>query len=137
MQAFPEMDAAIMCAAVADFRPATVADKKIKREGDDLVLTLKPNHDIAAALGIMKKEGQKLVGFALETDHEMQNADKKLAKKNLDMIVLNSLRNEGTCFRSDDNQIVIISKSGSEAFPKASKKVLAIDIVEALSKLMK
>ncbi|MCR4773813.1 MAG: bifunctional phosphopantothenoylcysteine decarboxylase/phosphopantothenate--cysteine ligase CoaBC [Prevotella sp.] len=137
MQAFPEMDAAIMCAAVADFRPATVADKKIKREGDDLVLTLKPNHDIAAALGSMKKEGQKLVGFALETDHEMQNADKKLAKKNLDMIVLNSLRNEGTCFRSDDNQIVIISKSGSEAFPKASKKVLAIDIVEALSKLMK
>ena len=112
VEAFPKSDAAILCAAVADFRPAEVAEQKIKRVGDDLDIHLVPNPDIAAQLGQMKREGQVLVGFALETNDEQQNAEKKLAKKNLDFIVLNSLRNEGTCFRSDENQIAIISSSG-------------------------
>lgn len=94
-KAFPEQDAAILCAAVADFRPETVAEQKIKRQGDDLVIRLKPNPDIAAQLGKMKRQ-QVLVGFALETNDEQVNAQKKLDKKNLDFIVLNSLRNEGT-----------------------------------------
>lgn len=92
-KAFPEQDAAILCAAVADFRPETVAEQKIKRQGDDLVIRLKPNPDIAAQLGQMKRQ-QVLVGFALETNDEQTNAQKKLDKKNLDFIVLNSLRNE-------------------------------------------
>ena len=103
--AFKESDAAILCAAVADFRPATQATQKIKREKDDLVLRLEPTHDIAAALGKMKTEKQVLVGFALETNDEEVNAKKKLEKKNLDFIVLNSLQNKGTCFQSDENQI--------------------------------
>ena len=102
---FTESDAAILCAAVADYRPAEVADKKIKRnDGEEMVLRLKPNPDIAAELGRMKRQGQLLVGFALETDDEEMNAEKKLRKKNLDFIVLNSLRNEGTCFRSDETK---------------------------------
>ena len=100
-EAFKGSDAAILCAAVADFRPATQATQKIKREKDDLVLRLEPTHDIAAALGKMKTEKQVLVGFALETNNEESNAKKKLEKKNLDFIVLNSLQNKGTCFQSD------------------------------------
>ena len=106
---FPQCDAAILCAAVADFRPEQAAQQKIKREGDELMLRLVPNPDIAAALGPHERDGQVLVGFALETNDEEANAQKKLQKKNLDFIVLNSLRNEGTCFQSDENQISIIS----------------------------
>ena len=109
---FANMDAAILCAAVADFRPENVATEKIKREKDDLVIRLKPTHDIAAQLGQMKKQGQLLVGFALETNDEEANAQKKLQKKNLDFIVLNSLQRKGTCFQSDDNQISILSANG-------------------------
>ena len=129
---FPSCDAAIMCAAVADFRPEHVADKKIKREKDDLVLRLAPTHDIAAQLGRMKTNRQILVGFALETNDEDNNAKSKLQRKNLDFIVLNSLRNEGTCFRSDDNQIKIISHNGEKVFPKKKKEDVAADIVEEL-----
>ena len=86
---FTGCDAAILCAAVADFRPAVVADRKIKREKDDLVLTLAPTHDIAAALGQMKQSGQRIVAFALETNDEEANAEKKRRKKNADFIVLN------------------------------------------------
>ena len=107
-QAFEDSDAAILCAAVADFRPSDVADKKIKREKDDLKLTLVPTHDIAAALGKMKQEHQRIVAFALETNDEETNAEKKRKKKNADFIVLNSTRNPGTTFRTDDNQITII-----------------------------
>ena len=103
---FPHADAAILCAAVADFKPAITADSKIKREKDDLIIQLTPTKDIAAELGKMKKDNQVMVGFALETDNEQANAQSKLQRKNLDFIVLNSLRNEGTCFRTDDNQIV-------------------------------
>ena len=134
VEAFPKSDAAILCAAVADFRPAEVAEQKIKRVGDDLDIHLVPNPDIAAQLGQMKREGQVLVGFALETNDEQQNAEKKLAKKNLDFIVLNSLRNEGTCFRSDENQIAIISSSGRVDYEKKSKKQVAADIIVELSK---
>jgi phosphopantothenoylcysteine decarboxylase/phosphopantothenate--cysteine ligase len=95
-----------------------------------------PNPDIAAELGRMKTDRQLLVGFALETNDEQQNAEKKLAKKNLDFIVLNSLRNEGTCFRSDDNKIAIISRQGRRDFAKKDKTLVAKDIVNELSTLL-
>ena len=131
-EAFKGSDAAILCAAVADFRPATQATQKIKREKDDLVLRLEPTHDIAAALGKMKTEKQVLVGFALETNDEESNAKKKLEKKNLDFIVLNSLQNKGTCFQSDENQISIISKEGQRDYEKKAKQEVARDIVEEI-----
>ena len=131
-EAFPLQDAAILCAAVADFRPEQTATRKIKRQGDELVIHLKPTHDIAAALGRMKQH-QVLVGFALETDDEQANAQKKLEKKNLDFIVLNSLRNTGTCFQSDQNQISIISPDGQQDYPKKDKPAVARDIVNHLA----
>ena len=137
VEAFAESDAAILCAAVADFRPEHTEDKKIKREKDDLVLRLMPTHDIAAELGRRKKSGQKLVGFALETNDEENNACLKLEKKNLDFIVLNSLRNEGTCFQSDENQIKIISRDGCKDFPKKKKDEVAEDIVKELCVLIR
>lgn len=132
---FASCDAAILCAAVADFKPASVAAGKIKRGADDLVVRLSPTHDIAAELGRVKKPGQRLVGFALETDNEEANALGKLRRKNLDFIVLNSLRNDGTCFRSDDNQISIISQDGRADFPKKPKADVACDIVSYLAGL--
>ena len=135
--AFKESDAAILCAAVADFRPATQATQKIKREKDDLVLRLEPTHDIAAALGKMKTGEQVLVGFALETNDEEVNAKKKLETKNLDFIVLNSLQNKGTCFQSDENQISIISKEGQRDYEKKSKQAVARDIVDEIEKRVK
>ena len=135
-KAFPACDAAILCAAVADFRPATVADTKIKREGDDLVIRLKPTHDIAAALGQMKREGQRIVAFALETNDEETNAQRKLEKKNADFIVLNSTRIPGTTFRSDDNQITIISRNGKKTYPKKSKTEVAKDIIDELCAIL-
>ena len=129
---FPDTDAAILCAAVADFRPAEVAEQKIKRVGQTMDIHLVPNPDIAASLGQMKKEKQVLVGFALETNDEEQNAQHKLEKKNLDFIVLNSLRNEGTCFRSDENQISIISRDGQTDYDKKPKREVAADIIDEL-----
>lgn len=134
--AFPACDAAILCAAVADFRPETVAGSKIKRGDDGLVIRMAPTRDIAAEIGRMKKEGQRIVGFALETDNEESNAGLKLRKKNLDFIVLNSLRNEGTCFRTDENQISIISEAGKKDFPKKDKRDVAADIVTELAGIM-
>ena len=139
-EAFPQMDAAILCAAVADFRPEQQASQKIKREKDSdnssegLTLRLVPNPDIAAALGKMKKQNQLLVGFALETNDEEANAQKKLEKKNLDFIVLNSLRREGTCFQSDDNQISIISREGQKDYEKKPKQAVASDIIDELER---
>ena len=154
VEAFKTADAAILCAAVADFRPAEVAEQKIKREtppegnvqssmfnvqssmfnvqSSTFNLQLIPNPDIAAELGRMKRDGQLLVGFALETNDEQQNAEKKLEKKNLDFIVLNSLRNEGTCFRSDENQIAIIDREGRKDYAKKPKSEVARDIVDEL-----
>ena len=136
VKAFPQMDAAILCAAVADFRPAEVASEKSKRVGQTMDIHLVPNPDIAAALGKMKTEKQVMVGFALETNDEEQNAQHKLEKKNLDFIVLNSLRNEGTCFKSDENQISIISREGQKDYDKKPKSEVARDIVDELSRLV-
>ena len=136
-EAFKGSDAAILCAAVADFRPATQATQKIKREKDDLVLRLEPTHDIAAALGKMKTEKQVMVGFALETNDEESNAKKKLEKKNLDFIVLNSLRHEGTCFQSDENQISIISHEGQRDYEKKTKQEVAKDIISEMERFLK
>ena len=134
VEAFPQADAAILCAAVADFRPSEVADQKIKRVGDALDIHLVPNPDIAAELGRMKRDDQVMVGFALETNDELTNAEKKLQKKNLDAIVLNSLRNKGTCFKSDENQVSIISHEGRQDYPKKSKTEVARDIVDELAR---
>lgn len=135
-QAFPQQDAAILCAAVADFRPEHATDQKIKRGKDDLVIRLKPTYDIAAELGHMKSEHQVLVGFALETNNEEANAQRKLEKKNLDFIVLNSLQNKGTCFQSDENQISIISRDGQQDFERKPKQDVASDIVDKLATLL-
>lgn len=133
---FADADVAILAAAVADFRPALVADRKIKRGKDDMVITLCPTHDIAAALGASKKAGQTLLAFALETNDEEANAMRKLEKKNADFVVLNSLRNEGTCFRTDQNQIEIVSRDGKTSYEKKSKADTASDIVDYLEKVV-
>lgn len=132
LREFADADAAILCAAVADFTPEEVADHKIKREHDDLMLRLKPTHDIAAALGQRKQAHQCLVGFALETDHEAEHAQNKLRRKNLNFIVLNSLRDAGAGFRHDTNKITILDAEGSTAYPLKSKKEVAADIVDRL-----
>ena len=134
--AFPQQDAAILCAAVADFRPEHVADQKIKRVGQTMDVHLVPNPDIAAELGRMKRKGQVLVGFALETNDEEANAQHKLEKKNLDFIVLNSLKNKGTCFRSDDNQISMISRTGQQDYERKPKNEVASDIIDQLARLL-
>lgn len=133
---YGQCDAAILCAAVADFRPETIADKKIKREKEDLVIRLKPTHDIAAELGKMKRKDQRLIGFALETNDEQANAQDKLKRKNFDFIVLNSMRNEGTCFQSDENKISIISPQGQKDYERKPKSEVASDIVLELARIM-
>jgi phosphopantothenoylcysteine decarboxylase/phosphopantothenate--cysteine ligase len=131
-QAFADAHAGILCAAVADFTPECPANQKIKREKDDLVLRLKPTQDIAASLGASKKEGQVLVGFALETHDEATNAHGKLERKNFDFIVLNSLNDQGAGFRVDTNKITIIDKESETHFPLKSKKEVATDIIDRL-----
>lgn len=136
MTEFQQVDAAILCAAVADFSPKDVATEKIKRKGEDFVLSLKPNKDIAASLGQIKTAKQRLVGFALETDNEQSNAQSKLTKKNFDFIVLNSLRNKGTCFGTDENKISIISPSGEQQYEQKPKRLVAIDIIDRLQSIL-
>ena len=133
---FPNCDAAILCAAVADFRPEEIAEQKIKREGDDLLLKLKPTQDIAAAIGGIKGEEQRIVAFALETNEEESNAQRKLEKKNADFIVLNSTRIPGTTFQADDNQITIINKKGKKTYAKKPKTEVARDIVDELVSIL-
>ncbi|WP_337636700.1 bifunctional phosphopantothenoylcysteine decarboxylase/phosphopantothenate--cysteine ligase CoaBC [Hallella sp.] len=135
-EAFANEDAAILCAAVADFKPAQVNDVKIKRKGDGLHIDLVPTQDIAATLGKMKTERQRIVAFALETNNEEKNAEEKRRKKNADFIVLNSTRIPGTTFRSDDNQITIISAEGRTNYPKKSKDKVAADIIDQLQRLL-
>ena len=139
MTAFPEADAGILCAAVADYRPEIQADEKIKRESKgEMMLHLVPNKDIAASLGAIKQEGQVLVGFALETNNEATNAESKLKRKNLDFIVLNSLRDAGAGFRCDTNKISIIDRQGeTTGYPLKSKQGVAVDIVNKLATLLK
>lgn len=130
---FPAVDVAIMCAAVADYAPAHPADSKIKREHQEVpVIELVKNPDIAATLGAAKKPGQQLVGFALETDHEFDNALEKLARKNLDMIVLNSMRDRGAGFGTDTNKVTIFTRESRKEYPLKSKREVAADIVDAI-----
>lgn len=135
-EAFPTTDIAILCAAVADYRPAETAEKKIKREKtEEMQLSLVQNPDIAASLGKIKKAGQKLIGFALETDNAIHHGADKLARKNLDMIVVNSLQDKGAGFGTDTNKITILTynedKSGVEelSFELKSKQAVAADIL--------
>ena len=132
---FAHCDAAILCAAVADFTPAVKADQKLKREGDGLTLHLQPTTDIAAALGQAKRQGQKLVGFALETNDELDHARAKLKKKNLDFIVLNSLRDKGAGFAFDTNKITILSADDCVEFSLKPKTEVARDITDRLCAL--
>jgi phosphopantothenoylcysteine decarboxylase/phosphopantothenate--cysteine ligase len=130
---FANTDAAILCAAVADYTPEKTSSHKIKREKETFSLALKPTADIAAALGQQKKKNQLLVGFALETDNELANAKKKLHAKNLDMIVLNSLNDEGAGFGGDTNKITIIKKNGTvKSYPLQTKQQAAEIIIENL-----
>lgn len=129
---FPDTDAAVLAAAVADFKPEQQSDRKIKHDKGNMTLHLKTTTDIAASLGKLKTERQCLIAFALETDNEEQNAMHKLKSKNADFIVLNSMRNKGTCFQSDDNQITIIGIDRKKQFPRKSKKEAAGDIVDEM-----
>ena len=133
---FPEVDAAILCAAVADYTPVHVAGEKIKREQTgDMTLSLKATRDIAAALAKQKAglcERKVLVGFALETQNEQQNAKDKLERKHLDFIVLNSLKDKGAGFRCDTNKITIIDAEGQTEYPLKPKTEVAGDIVDRL-----
>lgn len=136
MSHYPTSDAGILCAAVADFTPECVADKKIKREKNDLTLNLRPTHDIAAALGKIKTDSQRLVGFALETNNETAHAQDKLKRKNFDFIVLNSLNDKGAGFRCDTNKITIIDSSKAEEYPLKTKKEVAADIIDKLDSIL-
>lgn len=137
VDAYDRVDAAIMCAAVADYAPETVSDVKLKRSGDERVLRLKPNPDIAAELGRRKRPGQCLVGFALETNDEESNARLKMEKKNLDFIVLNSLRDAGAGFRCDTNKVTVIGREGEPVeIPCKLKTEVAADIVDILARYL-
>ncbi len=133
MNIFPEMDGAILVAAVSDYRPKTAARTKIKRTSKNLTLELEANPDIAADLGKIKKENQFLVGFALETDNGIENAREKMFRKNFDFIILNSLRDQGAGFSTDSNKITILEKDNRiSEFPLKSKQEVAEDIVAYL-----
>ena len=134
MAHFPRCDVAILSAAVADYTPETVAEEKIKREKQgEMTLHLKPTHDIAAAIGAIKRPDQLLVGFALETHDATHHAQEKLTRKRLDFIVLNSLADAGAGFRCDTNKITLIDANGEKAFPLKSKAEVARDIVDEIA----
>jgi phosphopantothenoylcysteine decarboxylase / phosphopantothenate---cysteine ligase len=130
---FPAMDIAVLAAAVADYKPAVVATQKIKKNGESLTLELTKTPDIAASLGKLKHNGQVIVGFALETEHEQSNAIKKLESKNFDLIVLNSLNDKGAGFGHDTNKVSIIDRNQTvRSFELKDKKNVARDIVSAI-----
>ncbi|MFT4062273.1 MAG: bifunctional phosphopantothenoylcysteine decarboxylase/phosphopantothenate--cysteine ligase CoaBC [Edaphocola sp.] len=138
-ESFPAMDVAVMTAAVADYRPETIATEKIKKTHDDaLQLTLVKNPDILASLGHSKKDKQLVVGFALETNDETANAQKKLIAKNADMIVLNSLNDEGAGFGHDTNKVSLFYKDGTiKELERAQKTEIAESIVDCILTIMK
>jgi phosphopantothenoylcysteine decarboxylase/phosphopantothenate--cysteine ligase len=136
VEAWREADGAVMCAAVADYTPAVVADKKLKKSDDDLRIELVRTKDIAAELG-KNKEGRTLVGFALETDNEEANAEGKLERKNFDFVVLNSLRDKGAGFAGDTNKVTLIDRNGREEHPLMSKREVAAVIVDKIERLNK
>lgn len=139
IKAFSDADAALLCAAVADYRPEHIENQKIKRETkEDITLRLVPNKDIAATLGEMKRSNQVLGGFALETKDGITHAKGKLERKNLDFIVLNSLEDSGAGFQHDTNKVTIIDKQGGVTdYPLKSKQAVAMDIVNKLVELLK
>jgi phosphopantothenoylcysteine decarboxylase / phosphopantothenate---cysteine ligase len=135
---FPGCDIAILSAAVADFTPVTVEKGKMKKTGKDITLKLKPTTDIAFELGRLKKQSQLLAGFALETDNEISNAKEKLKRKRLDIIVLNSLRDEGSGFGYETNRITIIDKYNNiDKFELKSKEEAARDILDKIVSMIK
>jgi phosphopantothenoylcysteine decarboxylase/phosphopantothenate--cysteine ligase len=138
MAALPDADAVILCAAVADYRVENVADKKIKREKDETpVIRLTPNPDIARAVGQVKRPDQVTVGFALETDNEQVNAQGKLERKNLNFIVMNSLRDKDAGFQVDTNRVTIFTDKGETIEGECkSKRAVAHDIVDVLHKYL-
>ncbi|MBR6814566.1 MAG: bifunctional phosphopantothenoylcysteine decarboxylase/phosphopantothenate--cysteine ligase CoaBC [Alistipes sp.] len=136
VERFSKMDGAVMCAAVADYTPQVVAQDKIKKNDDDMSIALKRTRDIAAHLGQHKREGQVLVGFAMETENEEQNATGKLAKKNLDFIVMNSLRKEGAGFRGDTNIVSLIDSHEKVDLPLMSKADVAERIVDKIESFL-
>ena len=133
---FAKADIGIFAAAVADYRPESRADSKIKREGvEDMSIKLVKNPDIAATLAAKKRDGQQFIGFALETDHAHENAAAKLKKKNLDAVVLNSLQDKGAGFGTDTNKITILCADGSEkTYPLKSKREVARDIIDFIGR---
>ena len=134
---FADSDITVMCAAVADYRPKVVASQKIKKQADDLTLELEKTTDILATLGREKKAGQILVGFALETNDEENYAKGKLEKKNLDLVVLNSLNDKGAGFKSDTNKITIFNKALERTvFEMKSKTDVAKDICAAILRII-
>jgi phosphopantothenoylcysteine decarboxylase/phosphopantothenate--cysteine ligase len=138
LQEYPKADVGILCAAVADFTPDTIANKKIKRESDNtLTLQLKPTTDIATCLGKIKRPEQHLIGFALETNDELQNARDKLRRKNFDFIVLNSLNDKGAGFRYDTNKISIIDNERKIDYHLKQKTEVAKDITNRIVKELK
>ena len=137
IQEFANADITVMSAAVADYRPKSVAKEKIKKSDTDLILELEKTTDILSTLGHQKSKGQLLIGFALETTNEIENAKKKLAKKNLDLIVLNSLQDKGAGFAGDQNKITILTQQGEQIhFELKSKTEVATDICEEILKLI-
>ncbi len=133
---FPAADITVMAAAVADYRPKTQSDKKIKKKGDDLTLELERTTDILKSLGEQKRPHQVLVGFALETNNELENAQMKLRKKNLDLIILNSLRDKGAGFKHNTNKITIIDKHNNiRKFELKAKEEVALDIIDAIEQI--
>ena len=137
---FPNCDLAVMCAAVADYTVDHPAQNKIKREGHDVPeIPLVKNPDIARTLGQTKRPDQKIVGFALETDHEATNAIEKMERKNLDMIVLNSLRDKGAGFATDTNKVTVFTRNDVNAreFPLKSKREVASDLADIIETFFK
>ena len=135
MERFAASDGAVMCAAVADYTPATVAEQKLKKGDGDMRIELRRTKDIAATLGA-EKGGRVLVGFAMETENEQQNAKGKLERKNFDFIVLNSLRTEGAGFRGDTNVVTLIDRERHEELPLMSKHEVAERIVDKIENFL-
>lgn len=132
-----QMDLAVFAAAVADFTPVESHPSKIKREGDELVVRLKPTVDIAAELGRKKRKGQLFIGFALETDEGLKSAMDKLRRKNFDLIILNTLADSGAGFGTDTNKVTMIDRKGTvEPFGVKPKSLVALDIVQKSIKMM-
>ena len=136
LQLFPKADAAILAAAVADYRPTQISSEKIKKKGEAMTLQLEKTPDIAATLGQQKRPGQYLIGFALETENEKANARSKLQRKNFDFIVLNSLRDPGAGFQTDTNKIsILLPDNKARAYELKAKEEVAEDILDTLEEL--